>query len=85
MLTKEETIGWLLEGDISIQYQTYRDLLGIEKQDLRSRIYREGWGAKIVSLRNDRGHWGLGFYQPKWTSTHIYTAGASLSGTGPKS
>ncbi|MFP4370267.1 MAG: hypothetical protein ACLFR2_11875, partial [Candidatus Kapaibacterium sp.] len=30
----------------------------------------EGWGAHYLSLRGQDGHWGEGFYQPKWTSTH---------------
>jgi hypothetical protein len=61
---------WLLDGDISIQYQVCRDLLKIDKPDLRERISEEGWGAKFLSLRNDNGHWGSGFYLPKWISTH---------------
>jgi hypothetical protein len=63
-------LNWLLEGDISIQYQVHRDLLGRIKPELQNRINNEGWGAKFMSFRNDEGHWGGGFYQPKWTSTH---------------
>ncbi len=63
-------IPWLLEGDISIQYQTHRDLLGIEKSELQKRISSEGWGAKFLSARQPEGHWGRGFYQPKWISSH---------------
>jgi hypothetical protein len=63
-------LNWLLEGDISIQYQVHRDLLGRIKPELQNRITNEGWGAKFMSFRNDEGHWGRGFYQPKWTSTH---------------
>ncbi|MBI9055202.1 MAG: hypothetical protein JEY96_15370 [Bacteroidales bacterium] len=66
----QEIIQWLLQGDISIQYQTYRDLLGNENNDLRARIEIEGWGKQFLSKRNENGHWGLRFYQPKWTSTH---------------
>lgn len=61
---------WLLDGDVSIQYQVYRDLLNQDKSELQSRITTEGWGARFLSYRNPNGHWGLGFYQPKWTSTH---------------
>jgi hypothetical protein len=63
-------ISWLLEGDISIQYQTYRDLLKIERPDLQEKISTEGWGAKFLSMRKTEGHWGDRFYQPKWISTH---------------
>jgi hypothetical protein len=66
----EEVIEWLLNGDISIQYQVYRDLLKINKPGLKERISIEGWGKEFLSLRNTNGHWGLKFYKPKWTSTH---------------
>ena len=66
----QEIISWLLSGDVSIQYQTYRDLLDIDKPELRKRIESEGWGFQFLSSRQKNGHWGRGFYQPKWTSTH---------------
>jgi hypothetical protein len=69
-MTNNEIINRLLQGDVSIQYQTYRDLLGEEREDLKNRIDKEGWGKQFLSKRNDNGHWGLKFYQPKWTSTH---------------
>lgn len=61
---------WMLEGDVSIQYQVHRDLLSIEREDLRDRISTEGWGAEFLSRRRVDGHWGRKFYQPKWTSSH---------------
>lgn len=69
-MNNQEIIAWLLEGDISIQYQVHRDLLNMECEDLRRRIAFEGWGAKFLSKRNSNGHWGSKFYHPKWTSTH---------------
>ena len=66
----KEINNWLLKGDVSIQYQTYRDLLGEDRVDLRNRIATEGWGKKFLSFQHDDGHWGMKFYQPKWTSTH---------------
>lgn len=63
-------IAWLLKGDISIQYQVYRDLLGVEREDLRKRIEHEGWGRGFLAQRQAAGHWGKSYYQPKWTSTH---------------
>ncbi|MBK9636811.1 MAG: hypothetical protein IPO63_03000 [Bacteroidetes bacterium] len=63
-------IDWLLEGDVSIQYQVWRDLLGVDKKKLQDRISNEGWGYKFLCKRNSDGHWGERFYQPKWTSTH---------------
>jgi len=61
---------WLLSGDVSIQYQVHRDLLDSDKKQLRNRISNEGWGARFLRKRNKYGHWGRGFYMPKWTSTH---------------
>lgn len=69
-MNRQEILNWLLKGDISIQYQVYRDLLSIERKDLQNRIAYEGWGARILANRNPDGHWGKGFYQPKWISSH---------------
>ena len=63
-------INWLLEGDVSIQYQVYRDLLNEDRKDIQKKIAFEGWGAKFLSKQNPDGHWGQRFYQPKWTSSH---------------
>lgn len=70
VIKDERWVSWLLDGAVSIQYQTHRDLLDEERPDLRSRIAREGWGRRLLSLQREDGHWGKGFYQPKWTSTH---------------
>lgn len=63
-------IKWLLDSDVSIQFQVYRDLLKTNKPELQKRIANEGWGKLLLSLRQNNGHWGLGYYQPKWTSSH---------------
>jgi hypothetical protein len=69
-MVSNQTIQWLLEGDVAIQYQVYRDLLGVDKPALRQRSATEGWGAQFLQARHRNGHWGRGFYQPKWISTH---------------
>ncbi len=69
-MTHKEIISWLLNGDVSIQYQTYRDLLNSDKPALRKKIEYEGWGLKFLNRRQQNGYWGRGFYQPKWISTH---------------
>jgi hypothetical protein len=69
-IDERQLIDWLLAGDVSIQYQVQRDLLGIEKPELQARIAREGWGAQFLGFRKKEGHWGQRFYQPKWISTH---------------
>jgi hypothetical protein len=69
-MENEEIINWLLEGDVSVQYQVHRDLLCVKREDLRNRIASEGWGFNYLSFQKGNGHWGRKFYQPKWTSTH---------------
>ena len=66
----DSIINWLLDGDVSVQYQVYRDLLGVEKPELQKRIATEGWGERFLEARKPNGHWGRGFYQVKWISTH---------------
>lgn len=69
----DDVICWLLKGDVSMQYLTHRDLLHSDLGTLSSlqrRIETEGFGAKLLSCRGANGHWGIWFYQPKWTCTH---------------
>ncbi len=69
-MDEKQTIAWLLEEDIAIQYQVYRDLLEIDRIDLQGKIAEEGWGKQFLSRRNSNGHWGDKFCQSKWISTH---------------
>lgn len=69
-MNQDSILQFLLNGDVSIQYQTYRDLMNQEKPDLRERIAKEGWGAEFLNRQREDGHWGQKYYQPKWTSTH---------------
>lgn len=69
-MDKAKTIPWLLDGDVSIQYQVQRDLLDKDDPRLRARIATEGWGAKFLALQKADGHWGGGYYRLKWISTH---------------
>lgn len=69
-MVNKTILEWFLKGDVAIQYQVYRDLLSIERPDLQRRIALEGWGAKFLSKQRLDGHWGQGFYQPKWISSH---------------
>lgn len=69
-MNNDEIISWLLEGDVSIQFQVHRDLLNVRRLDLQEQITKEGWGAHILEVRNRDGYWGQGYYQPKWISSH---------------
>jgi len=66
----DPVLDWLLAGDVAIRYQVHRDLLGHDDEPLRRRIALEGDGAMLLAARGANGHWGRGFYQPKWTSSH---------------
>lgn len=69
----DTVINWLLAGDVSIQYQTHKYLLKSDQttlNGLRKRIAAEGWGKQFLEARNEGGHWGRAFYQPKWISSH---------------
>ena len=80
----DELIRWLLEGDVSIQYQVHRDLLDSEDKQLQERIATEGWGARFLSRRNENGNWGQRYYQPKWISTHYTLLDLKHLGISPK-
>ena len=70
---QNEVIQWLLRGDASIQYLTHALLLkstSNELDRLQRRIEIEGFGHRLLSCQADSGHWGLWYYQPKWTCTH---------------
>ncbi len=69
-MKESDLIKWLLDGDVAIQYQVHRDLFSSDQKQLQKRIEKKGWGARFLSLRKKEGHWGRGFYQPKWTSSH---------------
>src|SRR5437870_2455755 len=73
------TIHWLLDGDPAIRWQTLRDLVGAAKRTVareRSRVARDGWGARLLARQDPGGTWAGGrssdggLYLPKWISTH---------------
>jgi hypothetical protein len=66
----DSAVAWLLRQDVAVQFQVRRDLLGDCQDELQQRIDREGDGALLLAARGAQGHWGRGFYQPKWTSSH---------------
>jgi hypothetical protein len=69
-----ELTDWLLrDSDPAILYQVNRDLLkksGIEIRQYQQQIFERGWGKELLKQRQKNGHWGNGFYNPKWTCTH---------------
>lgn len=69
-MTEQAVLDWLLAGDAAVRYQATRDLLGRDDVGLQALIATEGQGAALLAARGADGHWGRGFYQPKWTSSH---------------
>lgn len=65
-----EVIQYLLDGDVSIRYQVYRDLLDDLRPDLQAQIQTKGWGKQFLDAQAIDGHWGNGWYAPKWACTH---------------
>ncbi len=75
-----------MSGDVAIQYQVKRDLLNSSKKTictLQQRIAREGWGLRFLRKQKKDGHWGITFYQPKWTSTHYTLLDLKTIGLSP--
>ncbi|MFZ1412798.1 MAG: hypothetical protein WAS07_15215, partial [Micropruina sp.] len=82
----DDVVTWLLEGDAAVRHQTYRDLLGEDHPELASVIATDGDAAALLAARTPDGHWGRGFYQPKWTSSHytlVELRNLELPGTHP--
>ena len=82
-VTRSPVADWLLAGDVSVQFRTHRDLLHRDVPTLQARIATEGDGAAILAARSPDGHWGRGFYQPKWTSSHYTLLELKNLGIGP--
>ena len=65
---------WLLAGDpcnrIPGTARSPRRDRRARLKPVQARIARRGWGARLMAARRADGHWGRGFYQPKWISTH---------------
>ena len=63
---------WLLDSDPSIRWQVMRDLTDEPAEVVaseRSRVAKEGWGARLLDLQGADGYWGPGGNFPEWTGT----------------
>jgi hypothetical protein len=75
---------WLLDADPSIRWQVLRDLLDAPPEEVaaeRSRVAKEGWGARFLDLEDPDGQWAGGALFPHgewdrsepgqpWTATY---------------
>ncbi len=65
-------VKWLLDSDPAIRWQVMRDLTDQPAEVVaaeRSRVGREGWGARLLALQAPNGQWGDSTYMRAWTST----------------
>ena len=61
MASRNSVVKWLLDSDPSIRWQVMRDLTDEPDEVIaaeRSRVASEGWGAKLLALQTQDGHWG---------------------------
>jgi hypothetical protein len=66
-----DVIGWLLDGEPAIRYQTLRDLCDADDATLiveRGRIAREGVGAELLARQAPDGPWRIDG-EPDWLPT----------------
>jgi hypothetical protein len=69
---RARTIDWLLDGDPAIRWQVMRDLIRSPESQCRAeqeRVATEGWGARLLTHRDDEGRWTPRLYGKKWIST----------------
>src|SRR2546421_11979478 len=60
-------IDWLMDADPAIRWQVLRDLTNASPEEVaaeRSRVEREGWGARLLALEGADGLWDGGTLFP---------------------
>jgi hypothetical protein len=76
-------LDWLLDSDPALRWQVLRDLSEAPPEEVvaeRARVAGDGWGARLLALRDDDGQWAGGACFPgdfrgdfsqgqPWTST----------------
>jgi hypothetical protein len=60
-------LDWLMDSDPSLRWQVLQDLGGAGPEVVaaeRARVATEGWGARLLALRDEDGQWAHGAYFP---------------------
>ena len=55
-----DVVDWLLDSDPAIRWQVMRDLVDAPADEVaaeRARVATEGWGARLLVLQRQDGHW----------------------------
>ena len=66
-----DVIDWLMDGDPAIRWQVLRDLTDASDEEVateRARVETEGWGARLLALRDPDGQWAGGACFPSWVA-----------------
>ena len=64
-------IDWLLDSDPAIRWQVMRDLTDAPADQVtaeRARVATEGWGARLLALRQEDGLWHTDTSDSEWPS-----------------
>jgi len=64
-------IDWLLDSDPAIRWQVMRDLTDAPADEVaaeRARVATEGWGARLLALRQEDGLWRTDGSDSEWPS-----------------
>src|SRR3954451_7275516 len=62
---------WLMQGDPAIRWEVLRDLTDVSDDEVaaeRARVETEGWGARLLGLRDPDGQWAGGACFPQWVA-----------------
>lgn len=58
--TDVDVVAWLLDSDPAIRWQVMRDLTNASAEAVaaeRARVATAGWGARLLALQREDGHW----------------------------
>ncbi|HEX2646008.1 MAG TPA: hypothetical protein VHO95_02170, partial [Candidatus Dormibacteraeota bacterium] len=58
-----DVVEWLMDSDPAIRWQVMRDVTDAPAQVVaseRARVATEGWGARLLALQQEDGHWDRG-------------------------
>src|SRR3954447_8778112 len=86
MVEDDPVVRWLVQGDPAIRWQVLRDLVDGSETEVateRSRVEREGWGARLLALRAPDGLWANGACVPDTAAFAADTARALAAGKPP--
>lgn len=64
---------WLLDSDPALRWQVLQDLLDAPEDQIRAeraRVAREGWGTRLLALRDPDGLWAQGACFPDTAHLH---------------